>query len=155
MKLTTKGQYAVRALVTLAFLSERNSPVSLEVLSDVEDISRNYLEQLFFRLKKGGIVNSVKGPGGGYVLAKTSDSLTIGEIIYTVEDSRAPLKCFENRKIEDCERCLTHNVWQKLSDKINEFLSSITLNDLVEESKELLKAKYNEYGNGKIKNISG
>jgi len=154
MKLTTKGQYAVRALVALAFLSEDKIPVSLEVLSNVEDISRNYLEQLFFKLKKRGIVCGVKGPGGGYILGKSSDKVTVSEIIFTVEDSQVPLKCFEKPVKEDCDRCLTHNVWLKLSEKINEFLSSITLKDIVDESRALLQTRYEEYENNKVKSLS-
>ena len=137
MRLSTRAQYAVRAMVDLSLYSN-GSPVSLKEIADREDISLNYLEQLFFRLKKGNIVTSVRGPGGGYLLARESSSIKLGEIVTLVEDRLAPLACMEMTK-QGCHKetvCVTHNVWTLLAEKIRGFLDSITLEDLTHEARQ-------------------
>jgi Rrf2 family iron-sulfur cluster assembly transcriptional regulator len=139
MRLSTKAQYAVRALVDLSLHSE-GRPVALREIARREDISLNYLEQLFFRLKKGKIVTSVRGPGGGYVLARESSLIKIGEIVATVEEPLNPVACLDGDE-SSCSRvaqCVTHNVWKGLGERIRGFLDSINLEDLTLEARERL-----------------
>lgn len=135
MRLSTRAQYAVRAMVDLALYSDGH-PVSLKEISRREDIPLNYLEQLFFRLKNGGIVASVRGPGGGYVLARESSGIKVGEIVSTVEEPLSPLACLDDGA-SGCDRpsrCVTHGIWQGLGERIRGFLDSITLADLVRDA---------------------
>jgi Rrf2 family iron-sulfur cluster assembly transcriptional regulator len=136
MRLSTKAQYAVRALVDLSLHSE-GRPVALKEIARREDIPLNYLEQLFFRLKKGQIVTSVRGPGGGYLLARCSSRILVGEIIATVEEALNPVSCQDGAE-HSCSRvtrCVTHNVWKGLGERIREFLDSINLEDLTREAR--------------------
>ena len=134
MRVSTRAQYAVRAMVDLTCHSG-GKPVSLREIAEREDIPLSYLEQLFNRLKKGKIVESVRGPGGGYLLARASSAIRVGEIISTVEEPMFPVACLDEGGIclKD-SRCITHNVWRGLGDRIREFLDSITLDDLVREA---------------------
>lgn len=141
MRLSTRAQYAVRAMVDLSLYSN-GAPISLKEIADREDISLNYLEQLFFRLKKGDIVTSVRGPGGGYLLARDSSSIKLGEIVTLVEERLAPLACMDDSK-RGCRKetlCVTHNVWTVLAERIRAFLDSITLEDLTREARLRLMA---------------
>lgn len=136
MRLSTRAQYAVRAMVDLSLYSE-GRPVSLKEISRREEIPLNYLEQLFFRLKKGQIVASVRGPGGGYVLARQESDIKVGEIVVTVEEQLNPVACLDAGE-RSCQReahCLTHTVWQGLGERIKGFLDSITLADLTREAR--------------------
>lgn len=136
MRLSTKAQYAVRALVDLSLHSE-GRPVALKEIARREDIPLNYLEQLFFRLKKGGVVTSVRGPGGGYLLARCSAQILVGEIIATVEEPLNPVSCLDGA-VNSCSRvtrCVTHNVWKELGERIRLFLDSINLEDLTREAR--------------------
>ncbi|GFE57909.1 Rrf2 family transcriptional regulator [Geobacter sp. AOG1] len=136
MRLSTRAQYAVRAMVDLSLYSE-GRPVSLKEISRREEIPLNYLEQLFFRLKKGQIVTSVRGPGGGYVLARQEDAIKVGEIVVTVEEQLNPVACLDEGD-RSCRReahCVTHFVWQGLGERIRGFLDSITLADLTREAR--------------------
>ena len=135
MRLSTKGQYAVRAIVNLA-RHKADKPVTLRDISDGEGISLSYLEQLFVKLRKGNIVKSVRGPGGGYMLAKPSASISVGEVISVVEEPLNPVACLDNNS-SGCERsqnCITQKVWKGLADKISEFLTSISIEDLSSEA---------------------
>ncbi|MBT0653656.1 Rrf2 family transcriptional regulator [Geomobilimonas luticola] len=136
MRLSTRAQYAVRAMVDLSLYSE-GRPVSLKEISRREEIPLNYLEQLFFRLKKGQIVTSVRGPGGGYVLARQESAIKVGEIVETVEEQLSPVACLDegDRSCRRGARCLTHTVWQGLGERIKGFLDSITLADLTREAR--------------------
>lgn len=141
MRLSTKAQYAVRALVDLS-LHSGGRPVALKEIARREDIPLNYLEQLFFRLKKGEIVTSVRGPGGGYVLARASALIRVGEIVATVEEPLNPVACLDGEE-SCCSRvaqCVTHNVWKGLGERIRGFLDSINLEDLTLEARERLSA---------------
>ncbi len=134
MRLTTKGQYAVRAMVNLASHPD-GKPVALRDISTEEGISLAYLEQLFVKLRRGKMVRSVRGPGGGYVLAKDPASISVGEVISVVEEPLNPVACLDEDS-KGCERaknCITQKVWKGLGERIKEFLGSITLQDLVEE----------------------
>ncbi len=140
MRLTTKGQYAVRALVMLMILGD-DGPVTLKEISDAEDISLNYLEQLFSKMRKGNIVKSIKGPGGGYILARDSRDIKIGEIIEVVEETISPVACVDDgANAESCcdrsHKCTTQWLWAELGSRIKDFLDSVTIKDLFEEAKK-------------------
>jgi Rrf2 family iron-sulfur cluster assembly transcriptional regulator len=137
MRLTTKGQYAVRAMVNLA-CREADSPVSLKDISADEGISLSYLEQLFVKLRKGGVVSSVRGPGGGYVLARDAADINVADVITVVEEPLNPVACLDDDTGCDLSsNCITQKVWKGLGDKIKEFLSSVTIEDLKRELDEL------------------
>jgi Rrf2 family iron-sulfur cluster assembly transcriptional regulator len=137
--MSTKAQYAVRAMVNLNLHSE-GQPVSLRDISLRESISLTYLEQLFVKLRRGQIVKSVRGPGGGYLLARPAKDIQVDEIIDSVEESLVPVSCMDQKKGCACDdQCVTHNVWHGLGEKIRQFLSSITLDDLTTEAKSKLK----------------
>jgi Rrf2 family iron-sulfur cluster assembly transcriptional regulator len=139
MRMSTKAQYAVRAMVNLNLHSE-GQPVSLRDISLRESISLTYLEQLFVKLRRGEIVKSVRGPGGGYLLARPAKEIQVDEIIDSVEESLVPVSCMDQKKGCACEdQCVTHNVWHGLGERIRQFLSSITLADLTDEAKSKLK----------------
>jgi Rrf2 family transcriptional regulator, iron-sulfur cluster assembly transcription factor len=130
MKLTSKGRYAVTAMLDVALNSNRG-PVSLAEISERQEISLSYLEQLFSRLRKHGLVASVRGPGGGYVLNKSMDEIAISSIIKAVDESVDATKCNGEGCCQGGVRCLTHSLWNDLSQRIDSFLTSITLNELV------------------------
>jgi Rrf2 family iron-sulfur cluster assembly transcriptional regulator len=138
LRLSTKGQYAVRAIVTLACHSG-DKPVTLKDISTEEGISLSYLEQLFVKLRKGKVVRSVRGPGGGYVLARPSSEISVGTVIKVVEEPLNPVACLDDGSVgcERAERCITQRVWRGLADKIAEFLDSITIEDLSNEVETL------------------
>ena len=128
MRLSTKGRYAVRAMLALA-LNQRGDPLSLREISRREGISDKYLEQIFLRLKRAGLVRTVRGANGGYCLGKGPTEITLREILEGVEGSLAPVFCLE----EECERaakCAAHKLWRELFNVIKGFLSSKTLFDL-------------------------
>lgn len=133
MKLSTKGRYAVMAMVDLAFNGE-NSPVSLSDIADRQGISLSYLEQLFGKLRKGGLVKSVRGPGGGYRLSREPDCMRISDIILAVDEPIETTRCAPGSP-EGCQhhsgRCLTHDLWEELSNQIYLYLSSISLGDVM------------------------
>ena len=140
MRLSTKGQYAVRAMVDLAYYS-KDKPVTLQEISEREDISLNYLEQLFAKLRRNGIVNSVRGPGGGYVLGKKPDEINIGEIIEAVEESLSPVACVEgDHGCNRIDKCVTFKLWKGLGDRIKEFLNSITVQNLCDDAGRIYKS---------------
>ena len=140
MRMSTKAQYAVRAMVNLNLHSE-GSPVSLRDISLRESISLTYLEQLFVKLRRGQIVKSVRGPGGGYLLARPGMEIQVDEIIDSVEESLVPVACMDQKHGCVCDdHCVTHNVWHGLGEKIRDFLASITLEELTQEA----RSKFNE-----------
>ena len=139
MRMSTKAQYAVRAMVNLNLYSS-GSPVSLRDISLRESISLTYLEQLFVKLRRGKLVKSVRGPGGGYLLARPAGEIQVDEIIDSVEESLVPVACMDQKHGCACEEhCVTHNVWHGLGERIRQFLSSITLADLTEEAQRKMK----------------
>jgi Rrf2 family iron-sulfur cluster assembly transcriptional regulator len=136
VKITTRGRYAVMALVSLAGASHGN-PVSLKDISRQEDISELYLQQLFARLRRRNLVKSVRGPGGGFILARPPAEITIGEIIRTAEGKNARVGCRSSgRKCGMIERCKTQNMWDTLETRIDEFLDSITIENLFLQQEE-------------------
>ncbi|MCB1762831.1 MAG: Fe-S cluster assembly transcriptional regulator IscR [Gammaproteobacteria bacterium] len=130
MRLTTKGRYAVTAILDLA-LHDGKGPITLADIAERQGISLSYLEQLFSRLRKKKLVRSVRGPGGGYVLARGVDQIHIAEVISAVDESVDTTRCGGGHNCQDNERCLTHDLWHDLSDRIHEYLTEISLHDLM------------------------
>jgi len=138
MRMSTKAQYAVRALVSLNMICE-GRPVSIKEISEREKISLNYLEQLFVKLRRGGIVNSVRGPGGGYLLARPAADIRIDQVVDTVEEALMPLSCMNTDGSCGCgSECITQSIWQGLGHQIRNFLASVTLEDLTNDGRRHL-----------------
>ncbi|NCA88813.1 MAG: Rrf2 family transcriptional regulator [Gammaproteobacteria bacterium] len=135
MRLSTKGRYAVTAMLDLA-LHEGKGPVTLADISANQGISLSYLEQLFAALRAKHLVRGVRGPGGGYYLGKTSAEITVADIICAVDEWVEFTRCGGREDCHDGERCLTHTLWDHLSDEIYRFLNGITLADLVSRGLE-------------------
>lgn len=133
MKLTSKGRYAVTAMLDLAF-HDKAGPVTLSHISQRQDISLSYLEQLFTRLRKHKLVISTRGPGGGYSLSRSVDDIAVAEIIAAVDETVDSTRCSGANNCHEGRRCLTHELWDDLSHQIYRFLNEITLGKLVEES---------------------
>ena len=134
MRISTKAQYAVRAMVSLS-LHDEGRPLALRDIASREQISLAYLEQLFVKLRRGKIVRSVRGPGGGYVLARPAEQIRVDEIIDSVEESLVPVSCMDAKGRCVCDDvCVSHGVWQGLGQRVRDFLASITLADLVRDA---------------------
>ena len=131
MRLTTKGRYAVTAMLDLA-LHGIDRPVSLADISGRQDISLSYLEQLFAKLRRHGLVTSVRGPGGGYRLSRAGDEIYVAQIVDAVNEAVDATGCGGTADCQQGEVCLTHHLWCDLSDQIHGFLSGISLCDLVD-----------------------
>ena len=131
MKLTTKGRYAVTAMLDLA-LSQGLGPINLAEISSRQGISLSYLEQLFSRLRKQGLVDSARGPGGGYLLGKPARDISIVDVIRAVDESFDATRCGGSKDCHGEQRCITHDLWEALSQQIADFLAGISLHDLVE-----------------------
>ena len=130
MKLTSKGRYAVTAMLDVT-IHAVSGPVSLADISERQGISLSYLEKLFSRLRKEGLVTSVRGPGGGYRLGRCSAQIAVADVIYAVNESVDATKCSGKGNCQGGEQCLTHSLWEGLSQRIEEFLRNITLSELV------------------------
>jgi len=126
MKLSTKGRYAVTAMIDLA-INAKSGPVTLADISVCQDISLSYLEQLMSMLRKQRLVKGMRGPGGGYVLAKPADQITIAEIITAVDEKVDITRCAGHQDCQGGVRCLTHELWDELSQQLYHFLDTITL----------------------------
>ena len=136
MKLSTKGRYGLRALVDLARYSEEE-PVSISSISAREDISEGYLEQLMALLKKAGLVKSIRGAAGGYVLARPAGQISVGDVLRALEGSLEPVECAGLEPDGECKAsdyCVTKYVWQRISQSINETVDQIFLSDLLREN---------------------
>jgi Rrf2 family iron-sulfur cluster assembly transcriptional regulator len=136
MRLSTKGRYAVMAMADLAQHEAGNRPVSLADIAQRQEISLSYLEQLFAKLRRGGLVKSVRGPGGGYRLSRLSSDLRIADVILAVDEPIAATRC-KPGSAKGCTsggaRCVTHDLWEELGRQIQVFLSSVSLADVVEK----------------------
>jgi Rrf2 family iron-sulfur cluster assembly transcriptional regulator len=130
MRLTTKGRYAVTAMLDLAIHADQG-PVSLADISERQGISISYLEQLFAKLRRRQLVTSVRGPGGGYQINPGKGSIAVAAVIDAVDESIDATRCGGKGDCQGGEICLTHYLWSDLSDQIHQFLSNITLDDLV------------------------
>lgn len=131
MRLTTKGRFAVTAMTDLAMCGG-HAPVTMAAISERQKISLSYLEQLFGKLRRSNIVESVRGPGGGYYLARSADKITIAEIIVAVDEPLDATSCGGLGNCHDERQCLTHDLWTGLNVKIFEYLASVTLQQLVD-----------------------
>ena len=130
MRLTTKGRFAVTAMVDLAMRQTRG-PVTLAAISERQHISLSYLEQLFGKLRRRKLVSSVRGPGGGYRLAQPMQSITVADIVIAVDEPLDATQCGGKENCADDKRCMTHELWATLNKKMHEYLSSVSLADLV------------------------
>jgi Rrf2 family iron-sulfur cluster assembly transcriptional regulator len=134
MRLTTKGRFAVTALLDLA-MQRSARPVTLAEISQRQEISLSYLEQLFAKLRQRALVDSVRGPGGGYCLAKDMGQVSIAEIILAVDEPMDSTQCSGKENCHNDKKCMTHDLWVKLNELIFDHLGGITLKQLVDEQK--------------------
>ncbi len=132
MKLTTKGRFAVTAMVDLA-MSQGKHPVTLAAISQRQKISLSYLEQLFGKLRRRKLVESVRGPGGGYRLAQDMTQTSVADIILAVDEVLDSTQCGGRENCRDENKCITHNLWANLNQHIFSFLGAVTLKQLVDE----------------------
>lgn len=143
MRLTTKGRYAVTAMLDLAFHSQ-TKPVTLTDIATRQTISLSYLEQLFARLRKAGMVKGVRGPGGGYTLSRDARDINIADIIEAVDEPVDSTKCGGKSNCHNEQPCLTHDLWMGLSEQIRDYLKQISLGQLLE--RELVSEVANRQG---------
>ena len=130
MRLTTKGRFAVTAMVDLA-LRQNRGPVTLAAISERQHISLSYLEQLFGKLRRASLVSSVRCPGGGYNLAQPPAAISVADIVTAVDEPMDATQCGGKENCHDEKRCMTHDLWATLNEKMHEYLSSVSLADLV------------------------
>lgn len=161
MRLTTKGRFAVTAMLDLAINEsqdiENSKPVTLAAISERQDISLSYLEQLFSKLRRQGLVKSVRGPGGGYNLAKAYTDISVSEIINAVDEQIDATQCGGNENCKEDGPCMTHDLWSALNTKILEYLSGVSLADMVASQREgkkiiITPRNYSATGAAAIKN---
>ena len=134
MRLTTKGRFAVTAMIDLA-QRQANGPVTLAGISERQKISLSYLEQLFGKLRRHSIVASVRGPGGGYRLARGMNEVSVADIIAAVDEPLDATTCGGRENCADEQRCMTHDLWTNLNKRMHEYLASVSLQDLVNQPK--------------------
>jgi Rrf2 family iron-sulfur cluster assembly transcriptional regulator len=140
MRITTRGRYALRASLALAKLGKDGEPISINSLSEEENISSVFLEQIFFKLRKAGIVSSVRGPGGGFRFALPLEKLTVKEILDAAGEDLSVTPC--DKHTTECERmggCISHGVWVSVTDLVNDYLRGLTLASLLENKEPLAK----------------
>lgn len=141
MKLSTKGRYGLRAFIDLAVCGE-SQPVSLTTIAQRQEISVSYLEQLMAKLKKAGLVRSVRGVNGGYSIARAADEISVGDVLRALEGDLAPVECagIDNDNATHCSgssQCVSKIVWKRINDSINDTVDSIYIGELVRESKTI------------------
>ena len=139
MKISTKGRYGLRALIDLARYSEIE-PVSINSIATRQGISERYLEQLMTLMKKAGLIKSIRGASGGYVLAKEIEEISVGDVLRALEGNLQPVECAAFSQDDSCEAsgvCVTKYVWQRINESINKTVDEISLKQLVEESKNV------------------
>ncbi len=145
MKLSTKGRYGLRAVLDLA-MNDGSEAVALSGIAGRQELSINYLEQLIAKLKKAGIVNSIRGAQGGYILAKKPEDISVGDILRALEGDLNPVDCAEiigsGTSCSGADLCVTKYVWMRISDSINNTVDTMMLSELIEESKKVRS----EYG---------
>jgi Rrf2 family iron-sulfur cluster assembly transcriptional regulator len=140
MRLTTKGRFAVTAMIDVA-LRQHNGPVTLAGISQRQKISLSYLEQLFGRLRRHELVESTRGPGGGYTLGKPMADISVADIIYAVDEPLDATQCGGKENCVNDQRCMTHDLWASLNRVMVDYLDSVTLRDLAEKQREKLLEK--------------
>lgn len=147
MKISTKGRYGLRAVLDLAMNSETEA-VALSSIAERQHISVSYLEQLVSKLRKAGIVNSIRGAQGGYVLAKPADEISVGDILRALEGDLHPVDCAEvyggENVCQGADVCVSKFVWKRISDSISQAVDTLMLSDLAEEGKALLSSQSEE-----------
>ena len=137
MKLSTKGRYGLRAMLELAYNAEEG-PRTIHAIAEKQEISERYLEQLLIPLKQSGLVKSVRGSQGGYILGRAPQEISVGDIIRVLEGPLSPVDCVSEQNPDDCKRagiCVTRPIWTKVRDCIAEVLDSYSLQDLVNEAR--------------------
>jgi len=134
MRLTTKGRFAVTAMIDLAMCQSKD-PVTLAAISERQKISLSYLEQLFGKLRRRALVNSVRGPGGGYRLAREMAQISVADVILAVDEVLDSTQCGGKENCRDENKCITHDLWAKLNDHIFSYLGAVTLKQLVDEQR--------------------
>lgn len=145
MKLSTKGRYGVKAMVELA-INHGTGPISIKTISERQNISENYLELLFSTLKKAGLIKSLRGAQGGYILAKEPKEIRISDIINVLEGPVEIATCLDGDVCENEDYCATRLLWEKIKNSIDEVMSSITLQDIVDDN--------NRINNNKLKIVN-
>lgn len=153
MRLTTKGRYAVTAMLDLAYHSQK-TPVTLTDIASRQTISLSYLEQLFAKLRRSDIVVGVRGPGGGYKLSRHADEINIADIIEAVDETVDSTKCGGKANCQDNHPCLTHDLWQGLSEQIRNYLKGISLGELLAKESVSDVAKRQDRAVEQIVNVS-
>ncbi len=139
MKLSTRGRYGLRAMIDMA-MSEEKSPIPTHTIAEREGLSERYLEQLMVPLKRAGLVKSVRGSQGGYILARNPQDITAGDVIRVLEGPIAPVECVSESNPDSCSRsdfCVTRSLWTKVRDSIAQVLDSYTLADLAREAQQM------------------
>lgn len=141
MMLSTKGKYGLRAFIDLAVWGEKE-PVSLTSIAERQDISVSYLEQLMAKLKRAGLVNSIRGVNGGYVIAKSAEEISVGDVLRALEGDLTPVECVgigsnsEGTRCNGSSHCVSKIVWKRINDSINDTVDNIYIGELVRESKK-------------------
>lgn len=135
MRLTTKGRFAVTAMIDLG-LNGGERPVTLSAISERQSISLSYLEQLFAKLRRHGIVESVRGPGGGYCLARPAADISVADVIIAVDEALDATQCGGRENCKSDHRCMTHDLWSTLNRKMLDYLASVSLGELVQQQRD-------------------
>ena len=135
MRLTTKGRFAVTAMIDLG-LRQHHGPVTLASISQRQDISLSYLEQLFGRLRRHELVASTRGPGGGYTMGRPMSEISVADVIYAVDEPLDATQCRGKENCDNDQRCMTHDLWTNLNRVMVDYLDSVTLQQLVEDQRE-------------------
>lgn len=142
MKLSTKGRYGLRAIIDIAEFEEE-APVSIRAISKRQGITISYLEQLLPKLRKAGFIKSLRGAQGGYVMAKDTKEISVGDVLRALEGDLIPVDCFEltgeGKQCEGAKFCVTKTVWKKINDSIQNIVDTMYLDELVNEAKEIHK----------------
>ena len=158
MKLSTKGRYGLRAVLDIALHYEEDT-VALSSIAERENISINYLEQLIAKLRKAGVVNSIRGAQGGYVLAKSPEEISVGDILRALEGDLNPVDCAEvqgnKASCQSAEICVTKYVWMRISDSINNTVDTMMLSELLEQNNKIKNKHGDDTENNRKKNTCG
>ena len=135
MRITTKGRYGLRAVINLA-RSNHSRPVSIGLIASEENVSSEFLEQIFFKLKKAGVIRSIRGPGGGFVLNRTPEEITVQDILVAVGETRGLTPCTLRLKAlcDRTEPCAAHDIWTGLQKTMEDYLTNVTLQDILEKN---------------------
>lgn len=148
MRLTTKGRFAVTAMIDIA-MRDRHGPVTLAAISQRQKISLSYLEQLFGKLRRHKLVESTRGPGGGYTLARAAQEISVADVVFAVDEPLDATQCRGKENCVDDQRCMTHDLWADLNRNMIDFLDSVSLRDLVEKQRTREAVTANQFATRK------